>query len=152
MLHTLILPAVLLAGAAVPASQQPAGDDAAARALGQCLVLKTTGADRLTVARWMLAAMASAPQMSDVVTVQPGQKERNDRAMAALFTRLLVTDCAERSKVLFGMATVNGFETAGEALGGVAMKELLSDPKASAALAAYASCLDKEAFKPVLPR
>ena len=32
-----------------------------AEALGQCMVMKSTGADRLLVARWFVSSLASAP-------------------------------------------------------------------------------------------
>lgn len=142
----LAAPATAQAGAA---STEP--DSAAAKALAQCLVLKSTGADRLTVARWLLASIASAPKVADVVTIRPDQRDTADKAMAQVFTRLLATDCAAETRVLFKDRTQEGFRVAGEALGRVAMEELFNDPKANAALGSYTRFLDPAAFKEVLP-
>ena len=87
--------ALAIAGSS-PSSQTPAAD--APRTLGQCMAMKTTGEDRILVARWMLVAMASAPQMADFLTVAPGKKDGLDRGMATLFTRLLVRDCPDASR------------------------------------------------------
>lgn len=131
------------AAAPAPAAASPA------QALGQCMALKTTGEDRILVARWMLVAMASGPQMTGVVTVQPGQKEKYDRGMATLFTRLLVTDCPDLSREVFKLRDNAAFRVAGESLGQVAMQELLTNPQAAAALGAYVKYLDLDAFKAI---
>jgi hypothetical protein len=142
-------------GVATPLAAQPAasdaGADAAAQALGQCLVLKSTGADRLTVARWLLSAIASAPKVADMVSIGPDQHDAADKSMAQVFTRLLTTDCAAETRVLFKDRTEAGFRVAGEALGRVAMEELFNDPKAKAALGSYTRYLDRTAFTAVLP-
>lgn len=125
--------------------------DAQAQALGECMVLKSTGADRLVVARWFLTALASAPQAAGVATLAPGKKEEFDKGMATIFTRLMAVDCANEARPLFKAKDEAGFRVAGEALGRVAMEELLNNPQASAALSAYAKYLKQEEFKNVLP-
>ncbi|URW75808.1 hypothetical protein M9980_00800 [Sphingomonas donggukensis] len=142
--------AALSMGAAPAPQAAPAGD-AAAAALGNCMVLKTTGEDRLVVARWMVTAMASGPQLADAVSVNAGKKPTYDKDMATLFTRLLVRDCADQSRPVFKTGGDRGFKIAGEALGKVAMEELLRDPKALGALTDYAKYLKQDDFKPVLP-
>lgn len=122
-----------------------------AQALGQCLVTKSTGADRILVARWLLAALASAPQAAEVATVRSGQKMVFDKAMAALFTRMLTVDCAPESRKVFAAKTSEGFRVAGEALGRVAIQELLTNPQANAAIEEYVKYLNKEDFKAVVP-
>ncbi|MES1996083.1 MAG: hypothetical protein V4464_08325 [Pseudomonadota bacterium] len=66
---TILMMVAALAAAASPQASVP--DDAKlaeqATVLGQCFVDKTTGADRIAVARWMLGAMSSAPQMADLI-------------------------------------------------------------------------------------
>lgn len=138
------------------AQQQEAdkgADQAAqAQALGECMVLRSTGADRLTVARWFVAAIASAPQTAGVATLTPGRKVELDKGMAALFTRLMAVDCAKEARPLFAAQNAGeSFRVAGEALGRVAISELLSNPQANAALGAYTQYLKKEDFKNVLP-
>ena len=147
--------ALLFATTSVPALAADTTPTAAelsaqANALGQCFVAKSTGADRLAVARWMLAGLASAPTMVDVAKVNPVRKVQADKDMAAIFTRLMTVDCATEARPLFLAKSKAAFETAGGALGGIAMKELLSDPRAAQGLADYVQYLDQSAFANVV--
>lgn len=147
-----IAAAALATFAATPGGAQPqAAPAGAAEALGQCLVMRSTGADRIAVARWLMGAIASTPGASGVVTVNTAEKAVADKAMAALFTRLITVDCAAESRVLFKANATDGFRVAGEALGRVAMEELFSSRAAKAGLEAYTRYLDRNAFKGVLP-
>jgi len=103
------------------------------------------------VAGWMLAGIASAPQLKDVATLQPGRKEQLDREMAALFTRLMTKDCMSEAKALFATRNSGAFEAAGQPLGMIAMRELMGDPATLAALSAYASYLKEEDFVSIVP-
>ena len=144
---TAVLAGTLLAAAPASATAEP--ESAPGEVLGRCMVLKSTGADRLLVARWFVAATASAPQAADVATVRSGRKDELDRAMAALFTRLLATDCADEARPLFaaGAGSEAGFRVAGEALGRVAIGELLGNQAARTALSAYTKYLRPEDFR-----
>ena len=157
MKSLIIVSAALALCIGMPATAQenasgaaPAASAAASQALAQCLVLKSTGADRLAVARWLLSSIASAPKAADVVTLRPGQRDAADKGMADVFTHLLTVDCAVESKVLFKDRSKEGFRVAGEALGRVAMEELFNDPKAQEALASYTRYLNESAFAAVL--
>lgn len=140
--------ALAAAGLSLGAPAQAADGDAP-QVLGRCMAMKTTGEDRILVARWMLVAMASAPQMRDVLTVAPGRKEGLDRGMAALFTRLLVRDCPDAAQAVFKLKSNQAFQVAGESLGRVAVQELLTNPQASAALGEYVKYLKAEEFGPL---
>lgn len=118
-----------------------------AEALGQCFVMQTNGHDRLAVASWMLGSLASAPQMAEVAKVDSAKKVELDQAMAKLFTRLMTQDCAAQSRPLFKAKSEAGFRAAGEALGKIAVQELLGNPAASAALGSYANYLNDSDFK-----
>lgn len=150
-LNTMILLAAIAVAAPAPGAAQT-GEPLGER-LGRCLALKSTGADRLAVARWLLGVLASAPQAADVTTLQPGKKDASDRAMAAVFTHLIVTDCAAEAKAVFAIPGGGqaGFQVAGEALGRVAMNELMTSPETQKAIASYTRYLKQEDFKPLLP-
>ena len=141
--------AMLGSGSGPVAAQTTPESRAAADRLGLCMVSKTTGADRIAVAGWMLAAMASAPELHDVASVTPERKEKADRAMAAVFTRLITRDCAAESKALFALGDTSAFKQAGRPLGEVAMQELMSNPKTMEALAAYVRYLNPLDFAEV---
>ncbi|MCT2400850.1 hypothetical protein [Novosphingobium mangrovi (ex Huang et al. 2023)] len=125
----------------------PEAEQQLAAELGQCFALKSTGEDRLTLARWFVAALGSAPQTADVAKVDPAQKDKLDRQVAVIFTRLMTVDCAEQSRPLFQARSSAGFRAAGGTLGRLAMQELMGDPKtASAMLGGYTSYLREEDF------
>jgi hypothetical protein len=137
-------------GAPAAARAQDAEAQAQAQALGQCFVDKTTGADRILVMRWMVGALASAPQMADLVKIDTARKTEIDKGMASLFTRLITVDCAAQAKPMFKTKSRGGFETAGGALGRIAMKELMSDPNASKALETFTNYLRDSDFAEVV--
>lgn len=117
-----------------------------ARALGRCFVLKTTGADRLVVARWLGGAIGSGDAVTSLMKVDAARKAEADQAMAALFTRLFTQDCADEARPLVKAADQKGLEAAGGMLGEIAMRELLSDAKVSTALFDYLKYIDTAAF------
>jgi len=122
-----------------------------ANALGECLVLKSTGKDRVSIMRWLLAGLISAPAVADIATVNAATKAGLDKEMAAIFTRLIATDCAELSKPLFRAKNTRAFEIAGEALGRIAVAELLSNKQAEAAMSAFTQYLKDDDFKALMP-
>ena len=114
--------------------------------LGDCFVLKTTGQDRMSVARWVVAAFGSAPQVADLANVSPAMKEELDRQMAQIFTRLLSKDCAEVAKPLMQQRDSRALQLAGGALGQIAVQELMGNPQAAAALSEFTKYLDPADF------
>lgn len=137
--------ASLFSGAANAQSMVAAPNDQA-RALGRCFVLKTTGADRLVVARWLGSAIGSGDAVTSLMKVDPAKKAEVDRTMGALFTRLFTQDCADEARPLVKAADQKGLEAAGGMLGEIAMRELMSDTKVSTALLDYLKYIDTAAF------
>lgn len=146
---TLVLATAAMLATPAPAQEAPRSPEATA--LGTCLTAKSTGEDRIAVARWLLGALASLPQVSDVAAVKPEVKATLDKGMARVFTRLLAVDCAAQTRALFATGSTDGFRIAGESLGAVAMGELLGNPGARDALGSYTKYLNKDDFKAVLP-
>jgi hypothetical protein len=134
--------AAFLLGSQAQAQAVVVPPTAASRALGQCLVLKTTGADRLLIARWLAGAMGMGDATRSLVTIDAAQKALTDQSMGALFTRLFTNDCVEYAAPLAKAQDRVGIEAAGGMLGEIAMRELMSDPKVSAGLFAYMKHVD----------
>ena len=128
----------------------PAEVSAQVDALGECLTGKSTGEDRITLARWALAAMASAPKVADVAKVDPARKVELDKALAAIFTRLIARDCATQARPLFRAKNKDGFGAAFGKLGEIAFKELLADPKADEKLSDFTKYLNDSDFAAVV--
>ena len=132
--------------AAAPAHAQ-SSDKSAGDALGQCLVLKSTGQDRLTLVRWMASAMLASPQVADLGQVAPAKREGLDRDVAAVFTRLMTRECLALSRVVAKGSTTEGFRIAGEALGKIAMENLVSGSQGSGAFTNFSKFIRPEDFK-----
>ena len=136
---------------AVPSSAQVAGREAnpAALELGQCLVGQTTGNDRLLMARWIGISLSSSPQLADSVTVDADEKLSVDKGMAALYVRLLTRDCVEQVGPLVVAGDQRAIETGFGMLGEIAMRELMSNPQAQAAMMGFTSHIPPEAYSTV---
>ena len=70
--------AIVISGPAAASDSLPIAGQAQgpAAALAECVVAKSRGEDRITVARWLLAVMASAPQMTGTVKIDAGRKDQ----------------------------------------------------------------------------
>ena len=137
---------VSTAAFAVDVAPAPTEVNAPAEALARCFVRKSTGEDRIAVAKWMLSALASGPQMEGTFKVDPVRKAEFDQHMAAVFTRLMTVDCANEARPVFKTNSSAGFEAAGGALGGIAVQELLTNPAAKRALEEYTKYLKESDF------
>ena len=133
---------------AVPASAQLVGQQASegAMELGQCVVGVTTGNDRVLVAQWVGSSLAMAPQLERMVTVDAAAKDALDRRMADLFFRLFTQDCVDYARPLVQRGDQVSIQAAFGMLGEVAMQELLTDPRAMAAMTSYIQHIPLDRF------
>lgn len=119
--------------------------------LTECFRMKTTGEDRVNLARWFMGGMASLPQMKDFIVVNAEVKDGLDRKGAAIFTRLFTVDCLAQSSALAkGGSAQSGFRAAGEALGKMAVAEAFNDPRANEVMSSYLKYLDENEFKKIM--
>lgn len=154
MISKTVAPRALLAALACafalpqPAlAQGVAYPNAASRDLGECIALSTTGRDRIVTVRWFATSLGLAPQVSDAIKVDLEEKDKADRDMAALFTRLFTEDCAAEARVLMEANDGPGIQAAGGRLGQIAMQELMTDPKVVEAMMGYLTHIDERAFE-----
>ena len=139
--------------AAQPAWGATVQDGANAEAaLQQCVIMRTTGADRVLTAQWMFAAMSKSPHIGGLATVTAEKKSELDKGFAQLMTRISVKDCLEQIETL-AVGDIKGtFELVGRALGEIAMKELMTDKNVDKAIAQYTDYLSEDDFKPLVDR
>lgn len=126
---------------------QSSGPTAEQAALSQCVVMRTTGADRVLTAQWMFAAIARSPQIADLAAVTDQTKIELDKAFALLLTRIVTKDCFEQMRPLAAQDFEDAFELVGGALGKVAMQELMGNEKVDKAIGAYTDYLSEKDFK-----
>ena len=117
-------------------------------AFGKCLIGKTTGDDRLMLARWITFAFASHPVVQDAVTVDASKLAETDQQMADLVMALLTERCnAEaRTAVAAEGSPAVAMEKAFEMLGMVASQEIMLDPKVATQVNAFAGHIDEAAL------
>lgn len=137
----LILPAAASAQMEAGPNQQ-----AQVAALSQCLSMKSTGSDRIAFAGWMVAALASAPQLKGLATVAPDQRDALNRDLARIFTRLITKDCADSARPLLKAGNKEAFGSAFSVFGRLAMQELTGNPEAGRAMSAFAEYINEADF------
>jgi hypothetical protein len=115
--------------------------------LDECLTLSSTGRDRLIFAGWMAASLASAPQLKGIAEVNVVERDRLNRDLARIFTRLITVDCLEESRLLFRAGKSDAFKVAGRGLGRMAMQELMSDRDASVQMERFADYINEADFE-----
>jgi hypothetical protein len=120
-----------------------------ATALGECLADNTTGKERKEMARWAFIAIASHPDMKDISTVSPAAREAADKQTAILVTRLLTEACVVQFKAAMAERG-NALQTSFATLGGVAMRELMSEPSVNSATQDFTRFLDAKKFEAVM--
>lgn len=129
---------VLLVLSCLPVYAGPESD-----ALSTCLADSTSGRERKELARWIFVAISAHPEIRDISNVSAPKRDKSNKAMAALVTRLLTEDCVTPAKAAI-KAGNDGFTASFRVLGQLAMQELMSDPNVSASIAEYAQHLDRK--------
>lgn len=119
------------------------------KAFSECVVLSTTGRDRLVLVRWVAVSIGSSNRLQDAITVNPGAKEDADRKMGELFTRLFTVDCRKEAAPLLRGNDNVGVRAAFGELGRIAMSELTNDPQLEQVLTGFIQYADLEAVAEV---
>ena len=96
--------------------------------LAMCLVDKTTDADKAGLLRWMFAAMAQHPRVTDLTQVSEAEGEALNKQVADLLWELMSDRCAEETRQAVKYEGDSAIGTSFEVLGRVAMQGLMSDP------------------------
>lgn len=139
-----VLPALLLSSLALSAAPAWAATPET-EAFGQCLIGKTTGDDRLLLARWMTFAFAAHPVVQDAVTVDKSKLTETDQKMAELVMALLTDRCNAEVKAAVAAEGSAGvaMQKAFEMLGAVASQEVMMDPQVMTTINGFATHLDE---------
>jgi hypothetical protein len=116
----------------------------------QCLADSTTGKDRKELARWMLAAMAQHPAMTDMASVPQEKVDALNKSVAGIFTRLLTVDCTTEVKEVAKSQGEAAARSSFEFLGRLAMQELAANQKVSEAMAGFSKYADNAKLRQVL--
>lgn len=130
--------AALVLIAAVPALAGPATDSLAA-----CLADSTTGKDRKDLARWIFAGMSAHPEMQDIANSTAATRERTSQAVGLLFTRLISESCSSQFRAARAESS-QSIVVAFDALGKLAMQELMSNTEVRKAISGFEQFVDRK--------
>jgi hypothetical protein len=125
-----------------------------ANALTDCLANNTSGKDRKDLAKWIFFAMAAHPEMKQYATSIAGVVDDNSRTVAALVTRLLTDACVNETRAtVAGGQSAQAVQAAFAGLGGLAMRELMSDPSVQDAMTTFQRYFDqKKLIEAITPK
>jgi hypothetical protein len=128
-MNMLLIASLLLAGAEPAQTSVYTGD------LAKCLVAKTSDNDRLTLVKWIFAAISASPKVADMTHVDDAGRETHNRQVAALFNRLIAVDCRAEAVAGIRYEGQPALEGAFGTLGQVAMRDLMNEDRVSASVA-----------------
>jgi hypothetical protein len=94
----------------------------------KCLVESTSKEDRLSLVRWMFAAMSQHPAVTSLTNVKDSDVEKANSETGALFMRLLTESCVEATKKAIRYEGPAAIQLSFQVLGQVASSELFADP------------------------
>jgi hypothetical protein len=117
--------------------------------LGQCLVMNSTGANRIALIRWVAFAISVHPAIRDVIAVTPSEIEKSDKEVAALFTELLVVKCPTEAKAVLsnGGDSSTAMRVAFEQLGKIAGQEVFSAPELQTRMTGFTKYINENDFQ-----
>lgn len=127
-----------LAAGAVPAMAGPAAD-----ALSECMADNTSGRERKDLARWVFVGMSSHPEMRDLSVSTDEARDRVDRTMGQLVTKLLAESCLEQARAAVQQEGAVALQISFGMLGKLAMQELTSNEAVSGAMSGFEKYIDK---------
>jgi hypothetical protein len=121
--------------------------------LSSCVADNTSGKQRKELARWIFLAMAAHPDLKQFTSSEViAARELTDKATAALFEILITDQCATEANAVFKEHGSPGLQVAFEALGRLAMQELMSNPELMAAMSAFERHIDSVKVNTALSR
>lgn len=121
-----------------------------AHEFGTCLTDSLTGKERKALAKWIFFAMAAHPEINTYAQVTKDEKQKTDKEIGDLITRLLVNDCPKQAKAAMDEGGSKAFEAAFRIVGQVAMQELMANPDVTASISGFEKYMDSEKINKAL--
>ena len=117
--------------------------------LGDCLVRKTTGQDRIDLVRWIVLAYSKHPDVSNFVQTDATAEENVHQNMGLLFTELVAERCKLEARTAFQSGNA-AFEQAFTTLGQVAAEELMRSKEVNSTIADFVKYADQKKIEAAL--
>ena len=117
-----------------------------AQQLGVCMTDSLNGKERKNLAKWIFFGMSEHSTIKPHSNVPTSDRERMNKYVGTLITRLLTEDCPEIAKAALDENGSAAFDYAFGVVGEVAMTELMAEPAVSKSLGAFEHHLDQSKF------
>ncbi len=111
--------------------------------LSECLVLKSTGSDRVEFIRWMTLAFASHPSIASDVTIAPDALEKASKTVADLVVELITERCLAETKAVANEGGIElAFRQAFKVFGETSAFDIMSNKSVVDSMNLYSAYLD----------
>ncbi len=118
--------------------------------LATCFSESTTGRDRIDLARWVFMAMAQYPAIKELGHVLPDAQEDTNKRIGALYTRLISENCPSQTAIAIQKEGDAALQVAYEALGKLAMQELVINPQVTSVFLGAGKYIDSAKIRAAL--
>ncbi len=144
----LLARSVILITLCLTAFSANANAQTAVEQLSECLIMQSTGADRVVFVRWTVLGLASHPAIARDVNMRPQALDEASKSLAALVIDLTSRRCRSETKaVIKETNVVKAFEIAFSAFGNRATLDMFNDSNVKEALEKYLHYIDKDKDK-----
>lgn len=144
-MSTKVLALILFAFATVASAQTPI------QSLSEYLGDNTSGRERKDLARWIFLAISVHPENRPFASqAARDATDVMDKAVAAIFTRLLTQSCVTQARAATKEGGAAAIKAGFEALGRLAMQELMSDKEVAGRMTAFEKHFDRKKLNSAL--
>jgi hypothetical protein len=112
--------------------------------LSRCLVKSSDSNDRVMLVQWMFTAFALHPAVQPLASITAEQRSSATKKVATLFVRLLTENCRKEAVDAMKYEGEAAIDTSFQVLGGVASRDLMTDPQVSKGMGALGDDLSNE--------
>lgn len=136
--------------AALPTFASESATGPYTNALSECLIESTPQAERIVLAQWLFASLASHPDMGSVATVSDSQRAQLNQDVAQIFEGLLTESCVAEAQQAVKYEGEPAIEASFYFLGSVAGQELYDNPNVADSMYELVNYIDAERVAEVL--
>ncbi len=136
-MKNLLLGAAALAVAGLSSAPAWAGvyaDDAT-----RCLAKSMSDDDQIALVKWIFVGMALHPALRDYSTITPAQRTEINSQMSAVVIKMLTVTCRKETVAAIKYEGAGFLEKSFEAVGGIAVGGLMTNPDVARGLSTWAT-------------
>jgi hypothetical protein len=120
-----------------------------AQNLSECLTSSITGEEKSQIMKSVFFAIAAHPEMAPYSKISEEEREKHNKYMGSLYTRLYAEDCANVLRMMSASGNTQGIGNELNKLFVIAIQGLMNDQNVANASAAYFKYVDQEKIKAI---